>query len=71
MDGLKHLKDKEFSYRYARIGESYDDYEESNFESDIEAEQDLDYPSMIREFDDDYVIEYMNQVDPVKEDINL
>ena len=28
MEGLQHLSDKEYSYRYMRIGEEYDDVEE-------------------------------------------
>lgn len=56
MEGLNHLTEKDYSYRFARIGESYDDYEELSHESDIEEEQDLAYPSMLREFDDEYVI---------------
>ena len=59
MDGLTHLANNDFSYRYARIGESYDDYEESSFESDKEDEQDLEYPCMNRGFDDDWVIHQM------------
>lgn len=55
MEGLNHLKEKDMSYRYARIGESYDDYEEMDYESDNESEQDLEYPSMLREFDDEYI----------------
>ena len=63
MKGLEHLKDNNYSYRYSRIGENYDDYDEHYFESDIEEEQDLEYPSFIRGFDDDYVIENMKKVD--------
>ncbi len=59
IEGLNYLKDKDFSYRYVRIGESYDDYEEMYNESDKESEQDLEYPFMIRKFDDEYVIEKM------------
>ena len=59
VDGLKHLADNDYSYRYARIGESYDDYEEDSYESNREEEQDLEYPSMNREFDDDWVVDQM------------
>lgn len=55
MDGLDHLKENEYSYRYARIGENYDDYDEHYYESEKEEEQDLEFPTVIREFDDDYV----------------
>lgn len=63
MEGLHHLADKDFSYRYARIGESYDDYEEMYNESNIEEEQDLEFPSYIRYFDDDYTKDMMKQND--------
>ena len=63
MKGLEHLKDNNYSYRYSRIGENYDDYDEHYFESDIEEEQDLEYPSFIRGFDDDYVRENMKKID--------
>lgn len=59
MDGLNHLQKNNYSYRYARIGEDYSDYDEFNYESEIEDEQDLEYPSMNREFDDDWVIQQM------------
>lgn len=65
--GLQHLKDKDMSFRFARIGESYDDYEEDSYESENEEEQDLDYPSMLREFDDSYVIAEMDRINSVKE----
>ena len=63
MDGINYLKDNDYSVHYARIGENYDDYDEFYYESDIEEEQDLDYPSFIRAFDDDYVIENMKKID--------
>lgn len=59
MDGLNHLEQNNFSYRYARMGESYDDYEEQYYESEIDEEKDLEYPNMIREFDDDWIIDQM------------
>lgn len=55
MDGLNHLEDNNISYKYARIGEEYDDFEEQSFESDDEAEPYLEYPSFIRDFDDDWM----------------
>lgn len=66
INGLEHLKEKDMSYRFSRIGESYDDYEEESYESEKEAEQDLEYPSMLRGFDDDYVITMMDNANPVK-----
>ncbi len=69
MNGLKYLEENDRSYRYARIGESYDDYDEFSYESQNEKEQDLEYPSMIREFDDEWVKDNMNQYD--KEDFKI
>lgn len=66
MSGLQHLREKDLSFRYSRIGEDYDDYESDYHESEKEEEQDLDYPSMLREFDDDYVIDIMNKNSPVE-----
>lgn len=54
MKGLDHLEEDNYSYRYARIGENYDDYDESYFESSKEEERMLEFPSVIREFDDNY-----------------
>lgn len=59
MKGLDYLEENDYSYRYARIGEDYSDYEEKYFESEKEEEQDLEYPSMTRYFDDDYIISQM------------
>lgn len=59
MDGLQELKNEDMSYRFARIGENYDDYEEEYYESEQEEEQDMEYPSMVRYFDDDYVVDNM------------
>lgn len=61
LNGLQELEDKDYSYRFARIGESYDDYEENSYESNRTEEQDLDYPYMCRYFDDDEVLkDYSN-----------
>lgn len=61
MTGLNYLKEKGYSYRYSRIGENYDDYDEQYYESDNEEEQDLVYPSIIREFDDDYIFDELDR----------
>lgn len=63
MDGLKHLEENDLSYRFARLGESLDDYEEFSYESDNEDEQDLEYPCLSRQFDDNYTIENMMEYD--------
>lgn len=49
--GLDYLAENDFSFRFARIGEQYDDIEERNFDSEKEGY--LEYPSILREFDDD------------------
>lgn len=66
MSGLEHLREKDYSFRYSRIGENYDDYDSDYHESEKEEEQDFEYPSMLREFDDDYVIDMMNKNSPVE-----
>lgn len=55
-EGLSWLANHDYSYRFARIGESYDDYEERSFDSE-EREKDiiLDYPCLQRYFDDEVV----------------
>ena len=63
VEGLSKLTEDDFSYRFARIGESYDDYETYSYESEREEEQDLEYPSFIREFDDEYTASFINQMD--------
>lgn len=52
MKGLEHLKQNNYSYKYARLGESYDDFEEKYYESSRENEVELEFPIMIRAFDD-------------------
>ena len=59
IEGLKKLEEQDYSYRFARLGESYDDYEESYYESEKEEEQNLEYPSLLRQFDDDYTVDNM------------
>ena len=50
MNGLEHLKKKDLSYRYARIGEDFTDFEEDNYDS-VKTNEDLVYPAMERYFD--------------------
>ena len=55
MSSLKKLKDEDFSYRYARIGESYCDLEEDYYDSrsnDEDFDADID---IICEFNDCYM----------------
>lgn len=55
MQGLKYLEENEYSYRYMRIGESYEDIEEQSYDGDKDKNIYLEYLSMTREFDDEYV----------------
>ena len=69
---IDNLKENGYSYRYSRIGENYDDYDEKYYESENEEEQDLIYPSIIREFDDDYIFQELEyQSNLKKDDIEL
>lgn len=52
---LKILQEKGFSYRYSRIGESYNDYEEDYFDSPKEKNLKLKYPEFERYFNDKYI----------------
>lgn len=51
MNGLNHLRDCEYSYCYARIGENTDDYDEKYFTGDLDGI--LHFPQVERYFDDD------------------
>ena len=46
MDGLRELEFNNYSYRFYRLGEEVDDYEEHYFDSTLESEQDLEYPNI-------------------------
>ena len=59
MNGLEHLQKNNLSYRFARIGEDYGDYEELSYDSTMDKNR-LNYPSVVRDFDDMYTIEDMN-----------
>ena len=61
MAGLEHLDKNDYSFRYARIGEDYCDFE-SNYINSVKKEKNikLDYPYLERYFCDDYLY-YMNQ----------
>ena len=60
ISGLSHLEKNNFSFRYARIGEDYSDYEEIYFDSTKKVEQGLEYPWLNRNFDDESIITRMN-----------
>ena len=59
MDGLRELECNNYSYRFYRLGEDMDDYEEHHFDSTIESEKDLEYPNITRQFDDRYVCDIL------------
>ena len=61
MEGLKHLADNNYSYRYARIGEDYGDYDESYNDSNLKEEQDLNFPEVDRSFCDNITIHYLKK----------
>lgn len=53
MHGLEHLDSKGYSYRFYRVGESYEDIEETCVDGDLD--QDLDYLYVVRYIDDDCI----------------
>lgn len=55
MNGLNYLKDENFSYRYARLGENYDDWEEFYNEGKLDGEDgnDLQWVYLERYIDDE------------------
>ncbi len=57
MDGLRDLDNNYYSYRYARIGEDYDDYEEKY--ADSEDDELKWYPSLNRKFEDNEILQSM------------
>lgn len=62
MSGLKKLEENQYSYRYMRIGEDYGDVDEYFNDGKKDENVDLEYPSMIRRFDDKYVFRCMDKV---------
>lgn len=68
MEGLRFLEETDYSYRFYRLGEDKDDYEEHYFDSIKEDEQDLEYPNITREFDDRYICDILSKE---KADTNL
>lgn len=61
MEGLNYLGENEYSYRYMRMGENYDDIEEQFYDGEKDEDIYLEYPSMIREFDDEYIKELISE----------
>lgn len=61
MLGLEHLKNDEYSTRYLRIGEDYNDIEEQYTDGKKDGNVNIEYPYLIRRFDDDYVFRCMDK----------
>lgn len=59
MEGLYSLANNDYSYRYARMGEDYDDYEERYEDGENDKDAGLDYIYVTRHFDDNETIEYL------------
>jgi len=55
MKGLNHLRDNDYSYRYSRFGEEYDDFEECENNSYKKEKIGLPYICLKREYDDEFV----------------
>lgn len=62
LEGLDELEEKDISYRFARIGESYDDYEQFSHDGidEVDLKSYVPYPSVSRYFDDEYLIFELN-----------
>lgn len=67
MEGLNYLEDNERSYRYMIIGEDYTDVEEMSNDGEKDKDIYLEYPSMIRGFDDDYIKELLEPEKQIEE----
>lgn len=70
MEGLNYLGENEYSYRYMRMGENYDDIEEQFYDGEKDKDICLEYPSLIREFDDEYVKDLIEEKTPENEEKN-
>lgn len=70
IDGLDELEEKDLSYRFARIGESYDDYEQFSHDGidEVDLKSYVPYPSMVRYFDDDYL---MSELDGIEKGLEV
>ena len=74
MKSLWELEDEDISYHYARIGESYDDYDEQSYDS-TEGQDYIPFPSLIRRFDDDEIKREMsanfNKINKNEKEVNV
>lgn len=66
-EGLEYLRENEFSYRFMEIGEDYSDIQEHYYDGEKDKDTILEYPSMIREFDDDYIKDLITkEIEPME-----
>ena len=70
MEGLRFLKDNNYSYRFYRLGEDKEDYDEHHFDSTKEDEQNLDYPNITRQFDDRYMVDIIYRQRAIEQEEN-
>ena len=59
--GIDHLKKNEYSTRFIRIGQEYDDIYQCFTDGSKDKNINVEYPSMIRRFDDSYVFRCMDK----------
>ena len=69
MDGLHHLRDYDFSYRYSRFGENYDDYNEFNYNSYKREKFEMPYICLKRNYDDELVLNNIKITEKMTRDI--
>lgn len=75
VEGLDYLEENGYSYRFSSIGENLDDIEENSYNGEKDNIY-LEYPSIIRKFEDDYTQKYLeeplkNEIDESKEEIGI
>lgn len=73
IEGLNKLEEKDISYHFARIGESYDDYDEINYDvsTDNDLEEYIPYPNMNRYFDDEDIEVQMGMKKQVESEVTI
>ena len=56
VEGLEVLENEDYSYRFSRIGEDFTDHEEIYYDSKNRGDHFIPFPSVIRQFDDEYTL---------------
>lgn len=69
MNGLDYLLDNDFSYRYSRIGEDYDDFDEFSYDSEKKEKSNLPYICLNRNYDDEYVSDTLKKYEKKEKDV--